>query len=156
MVNRNLLFKGGNGASQDRPPANIRFTTSTKQFEDIRRENTRLRTKSERLVKARSTLPHRSEQNCTDRNPGTKIMWGLRPLPGGSMSHILKYPENDWRPQCVICQRSVELEESKTDEYGQAIHEECYVSGLTRKKPISIFRGRSTPSEARCTGSAAL
>jgi uncharacterized protein YlaI len=72
------------------------------------------------------------------------------------MSQILKYSENHWRPQCVICQRSVELEESKTDEYGQAIHEECYVSRLTRKKPISMFRCRPAPSEARCTGSATL
>jgi hypothetical protein len=46
------------------------------------------------------------------------------------MFHILKYPETHWRPECVICQRSVELEESKADEYGQAVHEECYISRL--------------------------
>ena len=34
------------------------------------------------------------------------------------------------RPECVICKESVRLEESKANEYGQAIHEECYVSGL--------------------------
>jgi hypothetical protein len=39
-----------------------------------------------------------------------------------------------WRPQCVICRESVKLEESKVDEHGQAIHEECYVSKLVGKK----------------------
>ena len=33
---------------------------------------------------------------------------------------------------------SLKLEESKADEYGQAIHEECYVSTLVRKKPVSV------------------
>jgi hypothetical protein len=32
-----------------------------------------------------------------------------------------------WRPQCAICKESVTLEESKTDERGQAVHENCYV-----------------------------
>lgn len=36
--------------------------------------------------------------------------------------------EAQWRPECVICKESVKLEESKANEYGQAIHEECYVS----------------------------
>src|SRR5579864_3038909 len=30
-------------------------------------------------------------------------------------------------PPCCICNRPVPLEISKTDEYGQAVHEECYV-----------------------------
>jgi hypothetical protein len=43
--------------------------------------------------------------------------------------------EGLWLPEaeCVICRESVKLEESKTDEYGKAIHEDCYVSKLTRK-----------------------
>ena len=41
--------------------------------------------------------------------------------------------EGQWRPQCVICRESVQLEESKADERGQAIHEECYVSKLVGK-----------------------
>jgi hypothetical protein len=41
--------------------------------------------------------------------------------------------EGLWLPKCVICRESVKLEESKADEYGNAIHEECYVSKLTRK-----------------------
>ncbi len=36
-----------------------------------------------------------------------------------------------WRPECVICKEAVPLEESKVDEHGQAVHEECYVSKLT-------------------------
>ena len=46
--------------------------------------------------------------------------------------------ESQWSPECVICKKSVKLEESKADEYGQAIHEECYVSTLVRKKPVSV------------------
>jgi hypothetical protein len=41
--------------------------------------------------------------------------------------HLL---EGQWRPECVICKESVMLEESKANEYGQSVHEECYVSGL--------------------------
>jgi len=40
--------------------------------------------------------------------------------------------EGQWRPECVICKESVKLEESKADEHGQAIHEECYVARLTK------------------------
>lgn len=42
--------------------------------------------------------------------------------------------EGQWRPECVICRESVELEETKVDEHGQAIHEQCYVSKLVGKK----------------------
>ena len=45
-------------------------------------------------------------------------------------SHVL----GQWRPECVICKESVKLEECKVDEYGRAIHEDCYVSQLNRKK----------------------
>jgi len=30
--------------------------------------------------------------------------------------------------ECIICKDTVPLEESKTDEQGQAVHEECYFS----------------------------
>jgi hypothetical protein len=42
--------------------------------------------------------------------------------------------EGQWRPECVICGESVELEESKADERGQAVHEEFYVSKFVGKK----------------------
>jgi hypothetical protein len=42
--------------------------------------------------------------------------------------------EGQWRPNCAICGESVKLEESKADERGQAIHEDCYVSKLGGKK----------------------
>lgn len=41
--------------------------------------------------------------------------------------------EGQWLPECVICRESVKLEESMANEYGKAIHEDCYVSKLTRK-----------------------
>ena len=41
-----------------------------------------------------------------------------------------------WRPECVICKESVNLEHSKADEHGQAIHEDCYVSRLVGEEPI--------------------
>ena len=39
-----------------------------------------------------------------------------------------------WLPLCAICKQPVSLESSKTDEYGSAVHEECYVSTLVAKK----------------------
>jgi len=53
------------------------------------------------------------------------------------MSHGQETPEVQWRPECVLCKESVELEESMSDEYGQAIHEDCYVSTVIRK-PIAV------------------
>ena len=38
-----------------------------------------------------------------------------------------------WLPGCRICNDPVLLETSKTDEYGQAVHEECYVLNLSLK-----------------------
>jgi hypothetical protein len=40
-----------------------------------------------------------------------------------------------WLPRCAICKQSVNLTESKADEYGRAVHENCYVSMLVLKKP---------------------
>jgi len=43
-------------------------------------------------------------------------------------------------PICAICTQAVNLEESKTDEHGQSVHENCYVwtveLGKPRRKPI--------------------
>jgi len=50
------------------------------------------------------------------------------------MSQVQEFPVVQWRPVCAICKEAVKLEESKTDENGQAIHEECYVSSLTTRK----------------------
>jgi hypothetical protein len=43
--------------------------------------------------------------------------------------------EGNWLLSCAICKESVNLEESKTDEYGHAVHENCYVSSVKLKKP---------------------
>jgi hypothetical protein len=40
-----------------------------------------------------------------------------------------------WLPQCSICKQSVNLEQSKADQYGSAVHEDCYVSLLVSEKP---------------------
>ena len=48
--------------------------------------------------------------------------------------------EGTWRPDCAICKKSVEIEESKTDEYGRAVHEGCYVSDHVQKKPSQPLR----------------
>ena len=61
------------------------------------------------------------------------------------MSQVQRFEQifqGAWRPDCVICKESVSLEESKADEYGQAVHEECYLSKLTKQQPMSVFRNR--------------
>jgi hypothetical protein len=58
------------------------------------------------------------------------------------MSHVQlseQISEGQWRPPCAICKESVELEESKTDEYGRAIHEECYVSKLVGEETAVVY-----------------
>ena len=49
------------------------------------------------------------------------------------MSHVQiaeEILESQWRPECDICKETVKLEESRADEDGQSVHEECYVSDL--------------------------
>jgi hypothetical protein len=41
-----------------------------------------------------------------------------------------------WLPGCAICKEAVNLTESKTDERGQAVHEDCYVSMLVSPKEL--------------------
>ena len=60
--------------------------------------------------------------------------------------------------RCVICNQAVNLIESKTDEYGQAVHEDCYVSMLVSKEvdtqagfdhPSRLQTGQQKPFLAR-------
>lgn len=44
-----------------------------------------------------------------------------------------------WLPRCAICNQSVDLNESKTDERGRAVHENCYVSVLIGKKQRGLI-----------------
>jgi hypothetical protein len=37
-------------------------------------------------------------------------------------------------PLCSICKKPVELESSKTDSNGVAVHEECYARKISQKK----------------------
>jgi hypothetical protein len=43
--------------------------------------------------------------------------------------------KSQWSPECAICKECVKLEESKADEYGQAVHGACYVAKITEKEP---------------------
>jgi hypothetical protein len=36
---------------------------------------------------------------------------------------------------CAICKQPVNLEESKTDEHGHAVHENCYIWTIELRKP---------------------
>jgi hypothetical protein len=45
--------------------------------------------------------------------------------------------------QCRICCKPVPLETAKTDGYGKAVHEECYLVSLTQKTAVA---GRTHPS----------
>ena len=42
-------------------------------------------------------------------------------------------------PVCSICRHPIELEHSKTDDLGHAVHEECQVHMLTGKEPPFVF-----------------
>ena len=47
---------------------------------------------------------------------------------------------------CVVCREPVSLEAAKTDDYGQAIHEECYVEkirGTIPSKPKEMTSGQN-------------
>lgn len=43
-----------------------------------------------------------------------------------------------WLPRCTVCKQFVDLTESKVDEYGQAVHENCYVSTLVSKEAATV------------------
>jgi hypothetical protein len=44
-------------------------------------------------------------------------------------------PNGNWIPRCILCKQSVNIGQSKADEYGRPVHEQCYVSLLVPKKP---------------------
>ena len=50
-------------------------------------------------------------------------------------------------PSCCICNDPVLLETSKTNEYGQAVHEECYVLKVCLKAEF-LNDGGSMPGQA--------
>ena len=53
-------------------------------------------------------------------------------------------PYLGWVPRCAVCRNSVNLRLSKTNEYGRAVHEHCYVWKLLSKKPTtSLSAGAS-------------
>jgi hypothetical protein len=48
-------------------------------------------------------------------------------------------------PLCCICRLPVPINEAKTDEGGDAVHEDCYVSKLGIAKPVRSLS--KVPSE---------
>ena len=47
--------------------------------------------------------------------------------------------------QCSICRKPVPVETAKTDGYGKAVHEECYIVSLTQAS-TEAGSGRAHPS----------
>jgi hypothetical protein len=45
----------------------------------------------------------------------------------------------DELPKCSVCNRPVDLENAKTDQHGNAIHEECAVIHITGKKKLLLL-----------------
>lgn len=43
--------------------------------------------------------------------------------------------QGTWLPRCIICKESVSLTESKADEHGRAVHENCYYWTVILNKP---------------------
>jgi len=72
--------------------------------------------------------------------------WSYRPVP------IVRR----WLPTCGICNQPVTLETSKTDEYGQAIHGECYVLKIRLKQAATSLTGRKVIQCPRSLGHYAI
>ena len=51
-------------------------------------------------------------------------------------------PQRTRYPKCSFCSEPVELESSKTDEDGQAMHEECYILKVRGKPAESASTDR--------------
>ena len=51
-------------------------------------------------------------------------------------------------PVCPICNEAVELQTSKADEFGRAVHEECYVPKMTLRHSPSQGETAHSPAGA--------
>lgn len=47
---------------------------------------------------------------------------------------------------CWLCGRAVSLENCKTDEYGEAVHEECYVARIALERASAQWVADNTPT----------
>jgi hypothetical protein len=50
--------------------------------------------------------------------------------------------EENVLPQCPICKKAVPLETAKADEYGRAIHEQCYLLKVCLEDATTLSRLR--------------
>src|SRR5437660_1338987 len=58
------------------------------------------------------------------------------------MPHLSKFIHRPRFPLCSLCNEAVELETSKADEDGKAIHEECYVVKASGKTGVMANTSR--------------
>ena len=58
------------------------------------------------------------------------------------MPHLSKFIHRPRFPLCSLCNEAVELETSKADEDGKAIHEECYLVKVSGKTGVMANRSR--------------
>ena len=58
-------------------------------------------------------------------------------------------------PQCAVCGKPVQLELSKTNESGQAVHEECYAHQISNASNATAIQARTNnpPTVARDSAS---
>jgi hypothetical protein len=59
-----------------------------------------------------------------------------------------------YAPICAICKEPVALAESKTDEHGHAVHENCYIWTVELRKPrkrITQIDAQPRPSGLRAS-----
>jgi len=52
-------------------------------------------------------------------------------------SDLKLVPDSPGLPRCSLCDKPVPLDTSKTDEYGKAVHEECYLLKMRLERATS-------------------
>jgi hypothetical protein len=62
-------------------------------------------------------------------------------------------PRSSQFPICSLCNESVEIETAKTDERGDAVHEECYVLEIRPERTRYIAISPMTLACPRCAAS---
>jgi len=70
----------------------------------------------------------------------TSPAWNGRKLWGLVLPIPRLVPDAPALPRCSLCDKPVPLETSKTDEYGKAVHDECYALKMRLKQDTSPSR----------------
>jgi hypothetical protein len=61
-----------------------------------------------------------------------------RPIPRTSASVAVPLRNSSETVRCSICEKAVSLDSAKADEYGRAIHEECYALKIKLKQATTF------------------